>query len=122
MTLGELQLAPKRKAARGTAPEPPVRLSLDAERTERLVRLAKALADPVRLQLVDVLRHHAGEVCPCELVPLFGVSQPTLSHHFRALAKAGILGSTRRGLFVYYYVVPGALDDLAAWMGESATA
>ena len=42
-----------------------------------MAAIAKALGDPIRLQLVDVLRKHAGKVCVCELVPLFDISQPT---------------------------------------------
>ena len=60
--------------------------------------VAKALGDPIRLQLVDVLRKHAGKVCVCELVPLFDVSQPTVSHHLKVLRDAGIVDSERQGL------------------------
>ena len=57
-----------------------------------MAEIAKALGDPIRLQLVDVLRKHAGKVCVCELVPLFDISQPTLSHHLKKLRDAGIVG------------------------------
>ncbi len=66
--------------------------------------IAKALGDPVRLQLVDVLRKHAGKVCVCELVPLFDVSQPTVSHHLKVLHDAEIAGSECPCLGSYYYV------------------
>lgn len=95
---------------------PPVAPSLDHAGVQRLVALAKALADPVRVGLVDVLRDHPGTVCPCELAPLFALSQPTISHHLKVLKDAGILGSEKHGLFTYYYVQPGALDDLTAWL------
>ena len=78
--------------------------------------VAKALGDPVRLQLVDVLRKHAGKVCVCELVPLFDISQPTLSHHLKKLREAGIVDSERRGLWAYYYVTPEALKELSEWL------
>jgi len=58
----------------------------------------QALGDPVRLQLVDVLRKHAGKVCVCELVPLFNLSQPTISHHLM-LRQAALVGSERQGLW-----------------------
>ena len=74
--------------------------------------VAKALGDPIRLQLVDVLRKHAGKVCVCELVPLFDIGQPTLSHHLKKLRDAGIVDSERRGLWAYYYVKPEALLPL----------
>ena len=80
-----------------------------------MAEVAKALGDPVRLQLVDVLRRNAGKVCVCELVPLFDLSQPTVSHHLKVLREAGIVGSERVGLWAYYFVVPDALKELSAW-------
>jgi len=55
-------------------------------------------------------------VCVCELVPLFEVSQPTLSHHLKKLRAAGIVDCERRGLWAYYYVKPDALKELAGWL------
>jgi ArsR family transcriptional regulator len=52
----------------------------------------------------------------CELVPLFAISQPTLSHHLKKLRDAGIVDSERRGLWAYYYVLPDALEELSAWL------
>ena len=78
--------------------------------------VAKALGDPARMQLVDVLRKHAGKVCVCELVPLFDVSQPTLSHHLKKLREAGIVDSERKGLWAYYFVLPEALEELTSWL------
>ena len=82
----------------------------------RMAEVAKALGDPIRLQLIDVLRRHAGKVCVCELVPLFDISQPTLSHHLKKLRAAGLVDCERRGLWAYYYVIPDALDELSAWL------
>jgi ArsR family transcriptional regulator len=114
----DFELTPKFKRAAGErCSEPVVYPDVDPERAARLAEVAKALGDPVRLQLVDVLRKHAGKVCVCELVPLFDIAQPTLSHHLKKLRDAGIVASERRGLWAYYYVVPGAVDDLAAWLG-----
>ena len=47
----------------------------------------------------------------CELVPLFDLSQPTVSHHLKVLRQAGIVGSEREGLWAYYYVIPDALKE-----------
>jgi len=113
----DLQLAPKTKRGAGEACCEPV-VYPDVERVEaaRMAEVAKALGDPIRLQLIDVLRKHAGKVCVCELVPLFDVSQPTLSHHLKKLREAGIVDSERRGLWAYYYVRAGALEELTAWL------
>ena len=89
---------------------------VEREHAERMAAIAKALADPVRLQLVDVLRKHAGKVCVCELVPLFDLSQPTVSHHLKVLREAGLVASERRGLWAYYYVIPDSLEELSAWL------
>ena len=113
----DLELAPKRKRPTGEACcEPVVYPDIERAKAERLAELAKALGDPVRMQLVDVLRKHAGKVCVCELVPLFDLSQPTVSHHLKKLRDAGIVGSERRGLWAYYYVEPGAMEELNAWL------
>jgi len=96
--------------------EPLVHPAVSIRDSERLAATAKALADPIRVQLVDVLRQHAGEVCVCELVPLFEVSQPTLSHHLKKLREAGIVGVERRGLWAYYYVKPDATEVLRSWL------
>ena len=111
-------LAPKRKRPAGEpCCAPVVYPDVERERAERLARIAKALGDPIRLQLVDVLRKHAGKVCVCELVPLFELSQPTISHHLKVLREAGIVGSERRGLWAYYYVNPESLWELSQWLG-----
>ena len=113
----DLELAPKHKRAAGErCCEPVVYPDLDRRRAERMATVAKALSDPVRLQLVDVLRKHAGKVCVCELVPLFDLSQPTVSHHLKVLREAGLVDSERRGLWAYYYVIPDALEELTTWL------
>ena len=113
----DLELTPKTKRLPG-APccEPVVYPDVERHEAERMAVIARALGDPVRLQLVDVLRKHAGKVCVCELVPLFDLSQPTVSHHLKVLRGAGIVGSERVGLWAYYYVIPDALKELSAWL------
>jgi ArsR family transcriptional regulator len=113
----DLKLAPKQKRAAGErCCEPVVYPDVDRAQAIRMAEVAKALGDPIRLALVDVLRKHAGKVCVCELVPLFEISQPTLSHHLKKLREAGIVDSERQGLWAYYYVIPDALKELSAWL------
>jgi ArsR family transcriptional regulator len=115
----ELKLAPKQKRPVGEpCCDPVVYPDVQPERAERMGAIAKALGDPIRMQLVDVLRKHAGKVCVCELVPLFDLSQPTVSHHLKVLREAGIVGSERRGLWAYYYVNPEELEELSAWLNS----
>src|ERR1700753_977192 len=112
-----LELSPKTKRPAGEpCCEPVFYPDVQRDQAIRLAEVAKALGDPIRLQLVDVLRRHAGKVCVCELVPLFEISQPTLSHHLKKLREAGIVNSERRGLWPYSYGVPDALQELTTWL------
>lgn len=84
----------------------PAGLSIhDAEKTAAVL---KALADPVRLQLFSRITAAENQVCVCDIQDV-GVSQPTVSHHLRKLREAGLIDCQRRGTWVYYWTVPGAL-------------
>jgi ArsR family transcriptional regulator len=85
--------------------------SLDPERAVELESVLKALADRHRLRIVNLLLRAGGEpVCVCEVQPLLGLSQGTVSHHLRQLVEAGVLTRETRGTYSYYGLVPGALD------------
>jgi ArsR family transcriptional regulator len=113
----DLELAPKQKRAAGEACcDPLVHPEVDRDGARRMAKVAKALGDPIRVQLVDVLRRHAGKVCVCELTPLFDVGQPTVSHHLKVLRDAGIVASERQGLWAYYYVLPDGLEEFSQWL------
>ena len=80
-----------------------------------LAPVFKALGDPVRLRLVSLIgARQGGEVCVCDLTSAFDLTQPTISHHLKVLREAGLIDSERRGTWVYYRVVPAALERLAA--------
>ena len=103
----DLDLVPKQKRRPGEpCCEPVVYPDVERREAERMATVAKALGDPIRLQLVDVLRKHAGKVCVCELVPPFDLSQ----------RESGIVASERRGSWAYYHVTPDALKELSAWL------
>jgi ArsR family transcriptional regulator len=113
----DMDLTPKTKRPAGErCCEPVVYPDVERGQARQMARVAKALGDPVRLQLVDVLRKHAGKVCVCELVPLFDLSQPTVSHHLKVLREAGLVASERQGLWAYYYVIPERLQELTTWL------
>ncbi len=80
-----------------------------------LAQVFKALGDPVRIRLLSLIgAHQGGEVCVCDLTTAFDLTQPTISHHLKVLRSAGIIDSERRGTWVYYRLVPAALDRIAA--------
>jgi ArsR family transcriptional regulator len=92
---------------------PLVREPIDETAAAELAQVFKALADPVRLRLVSLIgAHQGGEVCVCELTDSFELTQPTISHHLKVLREAGIIGSERRGTWVYYRLEPAALDRM----------
>jgi ArsR family transcriptional regulator len=88
---------------------------LDAVSAERLAGLLKALAEPTRLRLVSLIAAHGadGQACVCDLTAPVGLSQPTVSHHLKVLADAGLITREQRGKWAYYSLVPGALDAIA---------
>ncbi|WUH89449.1 metalloregulator ArsR/SmtB family transcription factor [Streptomyces sp. NBC_00433] len=102
---------------------PMVREPLGEGAAEGLARMFKALSDPIRLRLLSLIAsHEGGEACVCDLLEPFDVSQPTISHHLKVLREAGLVGSERRGTWVYYWVLPAALVQLSAVLQVPAEA
>jgi ArsR family transcriptional regulator len=89
---------------------------LAVDDAEALARSFAALADPVRLRLLSLVVE-AGEVCSCDLEGPLDRSQPTVSHHTKVLAEAGILQGEKRGRWMWWSVAPGALERLRANLG-----
>ena len=87
--------------------------ALDAE---RIAAIAKALAEPLRVRILDVLRRSDAAVCQCELIALLEIKQSLLSHHMRRLAEAGLVDVERRHRWAYYSVPDHALEELTTWL------
>jgi ArsR family transcriptional regulator len=85
----------------------------DAE-AEATSRLFKALADPHRVRIVNMLATSPEPVCVCDFTSVLGISQPTTSHHLKKLVDAGLLRREQRGTWAYYSLDPDALRSLAA--------
>lgn len=86
------------------------------------VRL-KALADPVRLRLISYLLDQPElEACTCDLAPVVQLSDPTVSHHLKKLESSGLLTKERRGMSVYYRVVPEAIEAIGRTLHVQARA
>lgn len=86
---------------------------LTEERAEELAVAFAVLADPIRLRLLSlVVSAGAGEACVCELTEPLGRSQPTVSHHLKILADAGLIAGEKRGRWVWYKPVPERLGQL----------
>ena len=83
---------------------------------ERLAAVAKALAEPLRIRIVDALRRHDRPVCQCELVARFDIRQSLLSHHMKKLVGAGLVEVERRHKWAYYSVPDDATQELTSWL------
>ena len=108
-----LPILPGPAAAECCAPVAALDTALDAE---RLAALAKALAEPVRVRIVDALRRSDAPVCQCELIALYGIRQSLLSHHIKKLVDAGLVSVERRHKWAYYSIAPDTLEELTAWL------
>lgn len=109
--LGEPPGRPGHRSACGGALEAP----LDRQRADELAALLKAVADPIRLQLLSLIRAApGGEACVCDLTDAVRLSQPTVSHHLKVLTDAGLLTRERRGSWAWFAVVPNRLADVGA--------
>jgi ArsR family transcriptional regulator len=97
----------------------PVRTDiLDEAQAALLANSFAALADPIRLRLLSHIAAAGGdEVCACDLVEPSGRSQPTVSHHMKILVDAGLVAREKRGLWVWYRLIPSRLDALRSVLG-----
>jgi ArsR family transcriptional regulator len=87
---------------------------MSEEDAETTASVFKALADPGRVKIVNLLATAPGPVCVCDLTPELGLSQPTVSFHLKKLVHAGLLEREQRGSWAYYSVNRGALGRLAS--------
>ena len=95
--------------------------TLGKREAEDLAATLKALADPIRLQLLSYIAAQPdAECCVCYLTEPVGVSQPTVSHHLKVLHTAGLLERNKRGAWVYYKVVPSRLEALRTALATRA--
>jgi ArsR family transcriptional regulator len=101
------------RAGNCCAPSAGLSPALDAE---RIALVAKALSEPVRVQILDVLRRSEQSLCQCELVALFDIRQSLLAHHMRRLVDAGLVDIERRHRWAYYTHSSDSLKELTAWL------
>ena len=88
--------------------------SLSDDEAEATATLFRALADPTRVTIVNMLSRSEEPVCVCEFVRAVGLSQPTVSHHLKKLTDAGLLEREERGKWAYYSLSGEAIERLAS--------
>ena len=87
--------------------------ALSDEEAEATAELFKALGDPARVRLVNLLAQSDGQVCMCDLIEPVGLSQPTVSHHMKKLVDAGLVAREQRGKWAFFSLKRDAVDKLA---------
>jgi ArsR family transcriptional regulator, arsenate/arsenite/antimonite-responsive transcriptional repressor len=108
-----LPTLPGPSAAECCAPAIGLDPRLDAD---RLAAVAKAISEPLRVQILDVLRRSSEAVCQCELIALFNIKQSLLSHHLKKLTDAGLVRVERRHKWAYYSPSADAFTELTTWL------
>jgi ArsR family transcriptional regulator, arsenate/arsenite/antimonite-responsive transcriptional repressor len=88
--------------------------ALSNEEAAATAELFKALSDPARVRIVNLLASAGEAVCACNLNEPVGLSQPTVSHHLKKLVDAGLLAREQRGKWAYFSLRPDAIEKLAA--------
>jgi ArsR family transcriptional regulator, arsenate/arsenite/antimonite-responsive transcriptional repressor len=87
---------------------------LDGEEAAATAELFRALGDPARVRIVNLLATSSEPICACELYDPLGLSQPTVSHHLKKLVEAGLLEREQRGKWAYFSLRRDAVEKLAA--------
>jgi len=87
---------------------------LDETEATATAELFRALSDPARVRIVNILAGADSEVCACAFEPALGLSQPTVSHHLKKLTEAGLIEREQRGKWAYFGLSDEAVDKLAA--------
>jgi ArsR family transcriptional regulator len=109
--------APVQAIVEATAAPPSPAGPLASDQVQQLLR---ALAEPIRLQVVQVLQH--GERCVCDLTGDLDLAQSKLSFHLKVLKQAGLISARQEGRWIYYRLEPSALLLLRDWLGHLAAA
>ena len=84
----------------------------DAE-ADATAALFRALGDPARVRIVNMLANSAEPVCACDVIPAIGLAQPTVSHHLKKLVEVGLVEREQRGKWAYFSLNPEATAQLA---------
>jgi ArsR family transcriptional regulator len=87
--------------------------TLSDDEAEATAQLFKALGDPARVRLVNLLAQGEGEVCMCDLIEPVGLSQPTVSHHMKKLVDVGLVEREQRGKWAFFSLKREAVERLA---------
>lgn len=86
---------------------------MEPARSMALADRLRALADPTRLRMLDLLAQRPAPLCVCEITEQFDLRQPTISHHIRLLREVGLVEGEKRGVWSYYWATDEGRRSLA---------
>jgi ArsR family transcriptional regulator len=86
--------------------------ALADDEADATARLFRALGDPARVRIVNLLAQNHEPLCACEFMPVLGLAQATVSHHLKTLTEAGLLDREQRGKWAYFSLNPDASERL----------
>ncbi len=92
----------------------PVAQPLSTVQTAAAAHRLKALADPTRLRMLELLASQPRPLCVCDITAQFALHQPTISHHLGILRRAGLIDSEKRGVWAFYWVTEAGERSLSA--------
>lgn len=98
--------------ADGCVYNPDLHLRLGEVETDQFAAAFKALSNPVRLQIIDLISQGGGQICGCDIERHFDLTQPTISHHLKVLRDAGLISSEARGVSVFHRLNSSMLTSL----------
>lgn len=110
-----IRLRPESCCSEVIAPTP-----LTDNEQARLIATFKALGDPTRMQIFRLIAAQVEPICACDIVDRFAVSQPTVAHHTKILREAGLITSTKIGIWAYYQADPRGIATLESLAGVFA--
>lgn len=91
---------------------PDLHLRLGGAEVEQYAEAFKALSNPIRLQIIDLISQGGGQICACDIERHFDLTQPTISHHLKVLREAGLIDSEPRGVWVMHRINASMLATL----------
>ncbi len=86
---------------------------LSDDEADATAALLRALGDPARVKILNLLATSTEPVCACEFEPALGLAQPTVSHHLKKLTDSGLLEREQRGRWAYFTIKPEAMAHIA---------
>ena len=112
LTRESVTISPAYSETNGYVCDPDLRLRLGDVEADQFGMAFKALSNPIRLQIIDLISQGGGQICGCDIERHFDLTQPTISHHLKVLRDAGLISSEARGVWMMHRINTSMLTAL----------